>query len=76
MRLITPLSAVQTGDGKVYMIAFFAPWCGHCKRLAPTWVEMATKLKDNGNVKVAYIDCTQHRDICSNAGVRTCMHEA
>mmetsp|Transcript_74594 Transcript_74594/g.150874 ORF Transcript_74594/g.150874 Transcript_74594/m.150874 type:complete len:139 (+) Transcript_74594:41-457(+) len=60
----------KTGDGKVYMIAYFAPWCGHCKRLAPSWTEMATKLADNKNVAVAYIDCTAHREICSDAGVK------
>eukprot|EP01134_Creolimax_fragrantissima_P006573 CFRG6573T1 len=34
---------------------FYAPWCGHCKELAPVWDELADRLA--GEVNVASIDC-------------------
>jgi protein disulfide-isomerase-like protein len=48
-------------------IKFFAPWCGHCKRLAPTWEEFGEKAQ---GFNVAKVDCTQHGSVCTKLGVR------
>ncbi|KKF95096.1 Protein disulfide-isomerase [Ceratocystis platani] len=47
---------------------FFAPWCGHCKALAPEYEVAATALKEK-NIKLAKIDCTEETTLCSDFGV-------
>ncbi|KAL4937167.1 thioredoxin-like protein [Aspergillus oleicola] len=47
---------------------FFAPWCGHCKALAPKYEEAATELKAK-NIPLVKVDCTAEEDICKEQEV-------
>ncbi|XP_051577765.1 protein disulfide isomerase family A, member 7 [Myxocyprinus asiaticus] len=49
------------------LVEFFAPWCGHCQRLAPEYETAATKLK--GAVPLAKVDCTVNSETCERFGV-------
>ncbi|XP_041966139.1 protein disulfide-isomerase A3 [Alosa sapidissima] len=57
----------RIGDHDMILVEFFAPWCGHCKRLAPEYEAAATRLK--GIVALAKVDCTANSNVCSKYGV-------
>lgn len=42
---------------------FYAPWCGHCKSLAPVYEEVAKSLAGEERVVVASLDADKYRDL-------------
>ncbi|XP_030637800.1 protein disulfide isomerase family A, member 7 [Chanos chanos] len=54
-------------EHETMLVEFFAPWCGHCQKLAPEYETAATKLK--GTVPLAKVDCTVNSETCGRFGV-------
>lgn len=53
---------------ELWMVEFYAPWCGHCKNLEPVWAEAATELK--GKVNLGAIDATTNTIIAGRYGIK------
>jgi len=45
-------------DTKDVLVEFYAPWCGHCKKLAPIYDTLAEELKDIKDLIISKFDAT------------------
>jgi len=52
-------------------VKFYAPWCGHCKKMAPAMTKAAATLSEEGHsAKIAKVDATVEKNLASKHGVR------
>jgi len=66
---LTPDNFDEYAKGDLPMLSmFYAPWCGHCKKLKPAFTEAANELE--GKAVLAKVDCTEHQELCGRFDVR------
>jgi len=54
--MLTDSTFHKTVGDKNVLVAFTAPWCGHCKTLAPIWESLADTFSGEPNVVIAKVD--------------------
>jgi len=68
---LTPDNFHQVVDGsKPAFVEFFAPWCGHCKHLAPEYEKVGDAFAGSKDIVVAKVDADAHKDLGSEFGIR------
>ena len=61
--------SVVLDSSKDVLVEFYAPWCGHCKRLAPDYEKVAQAFVSEAGVSIVKIDCDAHKAKCSQFDV-------
>ena len=56
---------------EVVLVDFMSPWCGQCRKLAPSFAAAADKLSSiNGTVRLGQVDAEAHPDLAKQFAVR------
>lgn len=57
--------------GKSVFVKFFAPWCGHCKKMKPAWDSLMEEYEGSESVVIADVDCIEGgKSLCDEVGVK------
>jgi thioredoxin domain-containing protein 5 len=67
VQILKPETFQAAIDKGPTFVKFYAPWCGHCKKLAPTWKSFAQDMK--GKLAVAEVNCEDHKAFCKTQDV-------
>jgi protein disulfide-isomerase len=60
--------SVVTMSQEPWFIKFYAPWCGHCQAMAPTWLQLGKEMK--GKLHIGEVNCDVETRLCKDVHLR------
>ena len=60
--------AIQDPANGLWLLKFYAPWCSHCKKLAPVLEEVA--VETTGRMAIGKIDCDKEKELCKEFNIK------
>ncbi|CEF68202.1 Dnajc10 protein [Strongyloides ratti] len=72
LTILTPETYQEALDDEenIWIIDYFAPWCGPCIRYIPVLRNLPNKIEGKV-IQVGIIDCDVHKEICTNSGIQS-----
>ena len=68
---LTPENYDTETAGKSVFLKFFAPWCGHCKKIKPDWDKLIDDFAGSDTQFIGDVDCTtEGKPVCDEHGVK------
>lgn len=62
----TCVDCTEETGGLLTLVDFYAPWCGHCQRVAPRWTKASEDFKAFGRVTFGVLDCVANGKTCTD----------
>ncbi|KAF7804902.1 putative protein disulfide-isomerase A6 [Senna tora] len=59
----------EVGQDRAALVEFYAPWCGHCKKLAPEYKKLGSSFRKVKSILIGKVDCDEHKSLCNKYGV-------
>ncbi|KAL6110933.1 pdia2 [Pungitius sinensis] len=57
-------------ENRHLLVKFYVPWCGHCKKLEPIYIEAAAKLKEEGSaIRLGQVEATEEMELSTEFNI-------